>query len=453
MVEAPFDWELLVPMGRKPPRMVHIDLIETALSVGDFVVVCSPISTSGKSCVGRIIDINKDREKCYVNWWIDPSVVPILSPHIPSISSTDFQFIVACDVPEVLQSVDCCWVDASDVISVAFVFHVDTVANCSFDCYGMRNAFFCRYRYCIKLDNDVVLEDLSAGTHTPFGNMREMGQNVTTKKNVCMPVSYPSRVWYGLLSIRQLLLDPLLNRQAQHQKSNCQSVSGYASFEAFLHLYRGVTNATVHFLEVKRCRTLRWPDLSLSSVSMTWDVALLRIRSKEALAELQKTIGVRAGIGIRKRLFGKHERVLANTEDIANIVVFDEEELDDDDSSPPRLRTREQGIDFVFFVGSSTMSVRVRYQREPLNDKIVKEYLKDVSAGLRNTSMEDGGRKQHISIGTPFLYNGKVMFVSQVDLPNDIVVGYEEARDGSQYGDPTLINYDEALDSIKQYCL
>jgi hypothetical protein len=141
MVEAPFDWELVVPMARKPPRTVHIDSIETALSVGDFVVVCSPISTSGKSYVGRIININKDREKCYVNWWIDPSVVPILSP---SISSTDFQFIVVCDVPEVLQSVDCCWVDASDVLSVAFVFHVNTVANCSFDCYGMRNAFFCR---------------------------------------------------------------------------------------------------------------------------------------------------------------------------------------------------------------------------------------------------------------------------------------------------------------------
>jgi hypothetical protein len=167
MLASQFDWEKVVPVHHKPPRVAYVDSVETALSVGDFVVVNSTILASRKSVVGRIIDIDKEREKCLLNWWNDPSVFPILSPHLPSISSTDFQFIVACSVPELLQSVDCCWIDASDVLNVAFVFHVESVGNCSFDCYGMRNAFFCRYRYRIQSDDDVVMEALSAATHTP----------------------------------------------------------------------------------------------------------------------------------------------------------------------------------------------------------------------------------------------------------------------------------------------
>jgi hypothetical protein len=236
MLASQFDWEKVVPVYRKPLRMIYVDSVETALSVGDFVVVSSTISASGKRVVGRIIDIDKEREKCLLNWWNYPSAFPILSPHIPSVSSTDFQFIVACSVPELLQSVDCCWINASDVLDVAFVFHVESVGNCSFDCYGMRNAFFCRYRYRIQLDDDVEMEALSAATHAPFGNMRNMGTNIGTQKRVMMPVSYPSRVWYGLMSMRQVLLDPMLNRTAQHQTTNNQSLSAYTSVEAFLQL-------------------------------------------------------------------------------------------------------------------------------------------------------------------------------------------------------------------------
>ena len=85
---------------------------------------------------------------------------------------------------------------------MAFVFHVELVGNCSFDCYGMRNTFFCHYRYRIQSDDDVVVEALSAATDTPFGNMRDMGINSSRlPKIVMMPVSYPSRVWYRLMSI------------------------------------------------------------------------------------------------------------------------------------------------------------------------------------------------------------------------------------------------------------
>jgi hypothetical protein len=91
-----------------------------------------------------------------VNWWIKPSEEPIISPHIPTVSPTRCQFIVACGVPELVQTMDCKWVLASDVVNIAFVFHIDTVANLSFDCYGMRNGFFCRFRY-NKGAGDVLL--------------------------------------------------------------------------------------------------------------------------------------------------------------------------------------------------------------------------------------------------------------------------------------------------------
>ena len=70
--------------------MVHIESIENALSVGDFVVVlcdaiaCSTPSSEGtpkKHKIGRIIDINDSGEKCHLNWWIRPSEEPILSPY------------------------------------------------------------------------------------------------------------------------------------------------------------------------------------------------------------------------------------------------------------------------------------------------------------------------------------------------------------------------------------
>ncbi len=36
---------------------------------------------------------------------------------------------------------------ALDVVDIGFVFHMDTVANLSFDCYGVRNGFVCRFWY------------------------------------------------------------------------------------------------------------------------------------------------------------------------------------------------------------------------------------------------------------------------------------------------------------------
>ena len=121
-------------------------ILSLLLSVGDFVVIscdatsCSTASsedTCKKLNVGRIIDIDDDRVKCRVNWWIKPSEEPIISPHIPTVSPTSCQFIVACGVPELVQTMDYEWVLASDVVNIAFVFHIDTVANLSFDCYGM----------------------------------------------------------------------------------------------------------------------------------------------------------------------------------------------------------------------------------------------------------------------------------------------------------------------------
>ena len=100
------------------------------------------------------------------------------------------------------------------------------------------------------------------------------------------------------------------------------------------------------------------------------------------------------------------------------------------------------------------MLVRVRYQREALQNEVVQEYLREASVGLQSTGTVDAGdvpRKEYIGIGTPFLYNGKVLFVSQVDIPNDIVIGYEEKR-GSQYGEPAIISHDEALHAIQLYC-
>ena len=77
--------------------MVHIESIDNALSVGDFVVVlcdtiaCSTPSSEGtpkKHKFGRIIDINNSGEKCHLNWWIRHSEEPILSPYIPTLFPT-----------------------------------------------------------------------------------------------------------------------------------------------------------------------------------------------------------------------------------------------------------------------------------------------------------------------------------------------------------------------------
>ena len=45
MLAGQFDWEKVVPVHRKPPRTIYVDLVETALSVGDFVVVSSTNSS------------------------------------------------------------------------------------------------------------------------------------------------------------------------------------------------------------------------------------------------------------------------------------------------------------------------------------------------------------------------------------------------------------------------
>jgi hypothetical protein len=285
MAPAAFDWIDVAPIRRKPPRTAHIlESIASALSVGDFVVIhCNVTScstalledTCKKLNVGRIIDIDDDRVKCRVNWWIKSSEEPIISPHLPTVSPTRCQFIVACGVPELVQTMDYEWVLASDVVNIVFIFHIDTVANLSFDCYGMQNGFFCCFRYNKGgNDDDVFLEELSSSTFDPFGG----GELLCSKDDGTVrtvSVSYPSHAWYGLQSIRRNMLDPILNRQAQHQ-STSQSLSGYTCMEF-------VCTCTKMWDRGKRCQTLRWPDLSVSSASKSWDVALLRINTKKRL--------------------------------------------------------------------------------------------------------------------------------------------------------------------------
>jgi hypothetical protein len=124
------------------------------------------------------------------------------------------------------------------------------------------------------------------------------------------------------------------------------------------------------------------------------------------------------------------------------------------DDAPVTLRTRKQGIDFVYFLESSTMSVRVRFQRTTVKEEVIQTYLKDASVGLRTPSSNSTtAGAAHISVGTPFMFDGKVLFVSQVDILNNIVVGYEESNDGTSFGDPYLINYAQALEGIRQYSL
>eukprot|EP00978_Attheya_sp_CCMP212_P034319 scaffold143113_cov37-Attheya_sp.AAC.1 len=100
------------------------------------------------------------------------------------------------------------------------------------------------------------------------------------------------------------------------------------------------------------------------------------------------------------------------------------------------------------------MSMRVRFQRTAVREEVVQEYSNDASVGLRTTSDNSTtAGAAHISVGTPFQFDGKVLFVSQVGILNNIVVGYEENNDGSSFGDPYLINYAQALEGIRQYSL
>jgi hypothetical protein len=88
MAPAAFDWIDVAPIRRQPPRSAHIESIASALSVGDFVVIScdatsgSTASSEDSTCkqlnVGKIIDIDDDRVKCRVNWWIKPSEEPII---------------------------------------------------------------------------------------------------------------------------------------------------------------------------------------------------------------------------------------------------------------------------------------------------------------------------------------------------------------------------------------
>ena len=145
---------------------------------------------------------------------------------------------------------------------------------------------------------------------------------------------------------------------------------------------------------------------------------------------------------------------MAQTGDVANFVTFvtpeDDSSLEDDNEEQlVSLRTRKQGIDFVYFLESSTLSLRVRFQQTSVNHEVIQNYLLEVLVGL----CLNIDSPINISVGTPFLFEGKVLFVSQVDVSNDIIVGYEESSDGSTIGEPYLLTYAQALQGIREYSL
>jgi hypothetical protein len=71
--------------------------------------------------------------------------------------------------------------------------------------------------------------------------------------------------------------------------------------------------------------------------------------------------------------------VAGDVTNFATLVNDDNDSsLGDDPGSCPSLCTYNQGIDFVYFLELSTLSVCVRFQRTSVYEEVAQEHLKEV---------------------------------------------------------------------------
>jgi len=157
--------------------MVFFPSLQRLAAPGDFflarksdVVEAGPAYHSAVCCI-RIVDAKKH----------GPT-------NIHPLHAEQHQMLLMSNMEELCQSWERSWINVTDVLGLALVFHANTIDSV-YDCIGIENAFFTCYQLTCEGNATIVPVEVTAVEHQSFGRLKLE--------------SFPESGWYSVYGISE----------------------------------------------------------------------------------------------------------------------------------------------------------------------------------------------------------------------------------------------------------
>jgi hypothetical protein len=355
---------------------------EHYVATGEFVCLRRPVYFTAKrgpncepemlqSTVARVLTVQSHSEKevdVWLNLLIAADSFPSypLAPVGPPNQRTYIQF-----PPEIIWTNVAVKLDASEVISEAFVFRLRHILfNDAGMCYGMENAFFARLRWNRNSWEWSGIPDVAVSGFEPFPFMD----------------CYTRRQWENLLRIARLISfemarSSISQSTRQSKKVHCtKSMWDYLRYrlEPQVEVKEKVGVSTILYVrkngtkEVIKCRVIK---------------ESIRLDTSSLFALLQSVLGTSITLGLRNpspsapKLRGQqslsHVALRSSNEDSFNLFF----PLPENSLDGLTHRPRHRGVDFHFDSNKRELRVAFRFRRASPFDTTVLEYMASQSHG------------------------------------------------------------------------
>jgi len=304
-------------------------------------------------------------------------VVWIEAVDAPPLCSRTYDNLVRSKVKELVVGTQT-RINSNDIIDIAFVFSPDALEHYWPDVAGMKRMYFTRVH-----------------GHVPFSPI--------------IVDSYPSRIWFSLICIKNLVRK-ILSRKQQYQicKGSCSTIF---SLEAWMYL-------CLHFTPIRfqkrQTRIFQCSHLSLQSKSSIRELSMIRLMSPESMNVARDIFGNTFAIGTRNHPPHKDmPRKVLEAGHVMNVVnVFD---YIGEPMSKELIHF--QRIDLLYEQVMRILTIRVKYSACNAEDAIVSRILGFALAVPQNTIVHNRPQRvrKKIPVDTTFVFNDKYYMVNMSD--------------------------------------
>ena len=250
------------------------------------------------------------------------------------------------DIPEILQTTHCINIPTKAIASLAFVFSLDELEdNEAIGCQGMDSLYLLRFTE----KGEPVNPEWCLPYPSRYVPYRQQ-----------LPDCYPSRIWNSLKVIRMeisRLLGRYSEKQGLYNTARAKVTINNETWEYLLSKVNSTTGMPRKAItsSVKR---LLLPGLTLKSVRVLSNSAMIRFETNGDLHAFSKVFGQQVFIEVRKRRPPINQPSLLNVNDAINVVVGSKER-----AIPfKEIGFKDDGIDLIFD-GRSDLKICFRYRK------------------------------------------------------------------------------------------
>ena len=272
----------------------HVPTIQ--VTGGDYFIIKS--GTHGDMFIGKVLQIDAAWSTLQVQIYLLAGSITNHQLHIPQLNTATYSFVSG--MVEVVATNRLKWVNISTVCDYAFIFHPDSVQSGFYDCHGMENAYFIRFRMFQRRlrqqENQLFTPEITMVANNDFISFSHLSDSSFFESS--------HHRAYQVLSMVKRVMDQLLWTERKYKQGNGVvrsspiplSQEGW-NYVRFRMAKRGIP---IISREVSRAYKAYFPDLTSSMTSLETTLHSMEASSTEELRTVRSIFGSGVGFGCRR---------------------------------------------------------------------------------------------------------------------------------------------------------